>query len=230
VILDTKGQGSFVGLFLTVDNSQGGWYGEGDDMIFIDGEKWPPTYHGTGHEEIFDEGACPTREFWGPYTGFYLIENRNAPYGGMNQMYRFSINNPVHFQSSIRVTVEHGSANNYENDYTSTAFWYQKDPHPPYPSLPPAKDRLPRWPPGVAEAMETEATKFGNWRQTTEDPRPQSDDPHMKATDEKALTKLVTATDVAFKALHYVEYIRDVKAEVALVERYATSNQHRDKN
>ncbi len=61
VILETRGQGSYIGLFLTVDNSQGGWYGEGDDMIFVDGLKWPPTYPGTGHEEVFDEGCCPTK-------------------------------------------------------------------------------------------------------------------------------------------------------------------------
>jgi hypothetical protein len=114
VILDTKGKGSFVGFFLTVDNSQGGWYGEGDDMIFVDGETWPPSYHGTGHEEIFDTGCCPTREFWGPYSGYYLIENRNGDFGGFNQMYRFSVNNPVHFHTSLKVTLEHGSANNYQ--------------------------------------------------------------------------------------------------------------------
>ena len=151
------------GLFLTVDNSQGGWYGEGDDMIFVDGLKWPPTYPGTGHEEVFDEGCCPTKEFSGPYTGFYLIENRDGPWGGKNQMYRFSVNNPVHFQKSIRVTVEHGNANNYESDYTSTAFWYQKDPYSHVP-LPPAKDRLPMWPAGVAEAIEKEANLY-SWGQ-----------------------------------------------------------------
>ena len=49
LVLDAEGQGSYVGLFLTVDNVKGEWYGEGDDMIFVDGAKAPPTYSGTGH-------------------------------------------------------------------------------------------------------------------------------------------------------------------------------------
>ena len=202
VILETRGQGSYIGLFLTVDNSQGGWYGEGDDMIFVDGLKWPPTYPGTGHEEVFDEGCCPTKEFSGPYTGFYLIENRDGPWGGKNQMYRFSVNNPVHFQKSIRVTVEHGNANNYESDYTSTAFWYQKDPYSHVP-LPPAKDRLPMWPAGVvAEAIEKEANLY-SWGQTPENPRPKDPPGPMNDADSKALDELGIATSKAFREFHY---------------------------
>ena len=157
MILDAEGEGTYVGLFLTVDNVAGGWYGEGDDMIFVDGAKWPPTYPGTGHEEVFNSGCCPDAEFWGVYTGFYLIENLNGKFGGKNQMYKFYINDPVRFQKSIRVTIEHGHANNYENDYTSTAFWYQKDPHKAFPVMPSAQERLPGWPRGVGEALEKEA-------------------------------------------------------------------------
>ena len=35
------------------------WYGEGDDMIFIDGEPWPPSLHGTGTEDYFNTAWCP---------------------------------------------------------------------------------------------------------------------------------------------------------------------------
>lgn len=142
VILDAEGRGNFAGYFLNVDNIAGGWYGEGDDMIFIDGEPWPPSFHGTGSEEIFGGGACPSTEYAGPYTGFYLVGNRD--FSGKVGTYRFHVTDPIHFQKSIRVTIEHGHANNYANDYTSTAFWYQTEPHKPHPALPPAADRLPR--------------------------------------------------------------------------------------
>src|SRR5260370_18951789 len=122
-------------------------------MIFIDGDQWPPSYPGTGTEEIFDAGCCPDEEFWGPYTGFYLIENLNGKWGGKNQMYRFYLNNPVHFRKSIRGTLEHGHANNFENDYTTTAFWYQKEPHLAFPTIPASIARLPRWPATVAAAI-----------------------------------------------------------------------------
>jgi len=142
VVLDAEGHGSLAGIFLNIDNAQGNWYGEGDDMIFIDGEAWPPSYHGTGSEEIFGGGACPTAEYAGPYTGFHLIGNLD--YRGKISMYRFYVNDPVRFRTSIRMTIEHGHANNFANDYSSTAFWYQADPHNPCAALAPALSRRPR--------------------------------------------------------------------------------------
>ena len=142
LILEAEGQGNLAGYFLNIDNIAGGWYGEGDDMIFIDGEPWPPSFHGTGTEEIFGGGACPNTEYAGPYTGFYLVGNRD--FSGKVGMYRFFVTDPIRFSKSIRVTIEHGHANNFANDYTSTAFWYQAEPHNAFPSLPPASERLPR--------------------------------------------------------------------------------------
>jgi len=143
VVLDAEGQGSLAGIYLNIDNGIGNWYGEGDDMIFIDGESWPPSYHGTGSEEIFGGGACPTDEYAGPYTGFHLIGNLD--YSGKVSMYRFYVNDPVRFHSSIRMTIEHGHANNVSNDYSSTAFWYQTEPHKAFKPLPAAAERHPKW-------------------------------------------------------------------------------------
>ncbi len=142
VILEAEGRGNFAGYFLNVDNLAGGWYGEGDDMIFIDGEEWPPSFHGTGSEEIFGGGACPNSEYAGPYTGFHLVGNPD--YAGKVSMYRFFVTDPIRFQKSIRVTIEHGHANNFANDYSSCAFWYQAEPHLPFPALPSASERRPR--------------------------------------------------------------------------------------
>jgi hypothetical protein len=139
VLLDAQGHGTLAGIFLNIDNSMGSWYGEGDDMIFIDGESWPPSYHGTGTEEIFGGGACPTAEYAGPYAGFHLIDNLD--FSGKVSMYRFYVNDPVRFKKSIRMTLEHGHANNIANDYSSTAFWYQDGPHKPFRPLPAAEDR-----------------------------------------------------------------------------------------
>jgi hypothetical protein len=218
VILEAEGQGSYVGLFLIVDNVQGGWYGEGDDMIFVDGAKWPPTYPGTGHEEIFNSGCCPDTEFWGPYTGFYLIENYKGDFGGKNLMYRFYVNDPVRFKKSIRVTVEHGHANNYDNDYTSTAFWYQTEPHRAFPPLPSAQERLPGWPPGVAEAMEKEQKAGLELQMMVSGGKV-----HLSPEDGKLLGALVAESNKAFRALRYPDYLKAVEAEEALVNRYKTA-------
>lgn len=142
VILDAQGRGNLAGYFLNVDNIAGGWYGEGDDMIFIDGEPWPPSFHGTGSEEIFGGGACPNTEYAGPYTGFYLVGNRD--FAGKVGMYRFFVTDPIRFRESICVTIEHGHANNFANDYSSTAFWYQVEPHAEFPALLPVAERIPR--------------------------------------------------------------------------------------
>jgi len=141
VILEAQGHGNFVGYFLNVDNFFETWYGEGDDMIFIDGEKWPPSLHGTGTEECFGGGACPNIEYGGPYTGFHLVGNKN--YLGKTSMYRFHVADPVRFMKSIKVTIEHGHANNFANDYSSTAFWYQSEPHGTFPVLLPRDERRP---------------------------------------------------------------------------------------
>ncbi len=120
----------------------------------MDGAEWPPTYPGTGHKEIFSSGCCPDKEWWGPCTGFYLIENRNHDFSGMNQMCRFYLNAPIHYQKSIRFTIEHGYDDNFDNLYTSTAFWYQTDPRVSYFPLPAAKGRLPLWLAEVSAAIE----------------------------------------------------------------------------
>lgn len=54
VILEAEGQGHYIGCNLSVTHFQGTWWGEGDDMIFIDDEKWPPSFHGTGSEDYFN--------------------------------------------------------------------------------------------------------------------------------------------------------------------------------
>jgi len=143
VVLDAEGHGTLAGIVLNIDNSMGNWYGEGDDMIFIDGEGWPPSYHGTGSEEIFGGGACPSAEYAGPYTGFHLIGNLD--FTGKVSMYRWYVNDPVRFRKSIRMTIEHGHANNIANDYSSTAFWYQDEPHKAFRPLPAAAERHPAW-------------------------------------------------------------------------------------
>ena len=148
-ILEAEGQGHLVGLFLQIDNIQGGWYGEGDDMIFVDEDVWPPSLHGTGTEEIFGGGAGPEHEYAGPYTGFVLVENRAGErYRGKNAMYRWYTRDPVRFRRRLRMSIEHGHANDFQNDYASVAYWYQHEPHGRFPSLAPAAARLPRLPDG----------------------------------------------------------------------------------
>jgi hypothetical protein len=150
VALEAAGEGHMVGLVLEIDNPHGGWFGEGDDMVFLDDEGWPPSIHGTGTEEIFGAAASPTEEFAGPFTGYHLIEFPD--YSGLTAMYRWFVPDPIRFTRSIRWTIEHGHANNFAVDYSSVAYWYQREPHADFPPLPSRDDLLPPLRPPYEEA------------------------------------------------------------------------------
>jgi Protein of unknown function (DUF2961) len=150
VALEAIGKGQMAGILLEINNIAGGWYGEGDDMVFIDGESWPPSIHGTGTEEIFGGGACPSSEYAGLHHGFHLIESPD--YGGLVGAYRWFVHDPIRFTSSLRWTVEHGHANNFANEYASLAYWYQSEPHAPFPALPARDDMRPPLGPAYDEA------------------------------------------------------------------------------
>jgi hypothetical protein len=154
VALEATGRGQMAGLLLEVNNVAGGWYGEGDDMVFIDGDEWPPSIHGTGTEEIFGAGACPTQEYSGPYHGFHLVETHDHTHAGLVAAYRWFVHDPIRFRESIRWTVEHGHANNFENEYASVAYWYQAEPHAVFPALPGRDDLRPPLPAVYEEARE----------------------------------------------------------------------------
>lgn len=157
IALDTQGSGQMVGLVLEINNLQGPiWYGEGDDMVFIDGELWPPSIHGTGTEEIFGGGASPAKEYFGPYSGFHVIES--AQFDGLIGMYRWFLHDPIHFSTSLRWTLEHGHANNFANDYASVAYWYQS-PRSALPPLPAREELDPPLGDQYAEAW-TEVAKL----------------------------------------------------------------------
>lgn len=145
LILDAEGHGHYVGCVLNVhnlrDTGEWNWYGEGDDMIFIDGEPFPPRLHGTGTEDYFNTAWCPTQTYHAPYHGITLPGGEN--WSGQISMYRFHVEDPVVFHRSIRVSIEHGHANKRSDDLSSVAYWYQTLPHRTF-DLPPVTERLPR--------------------------------------------------------------------------------------
>jgi hypothetical protein len=144
-ILEAEGRGHYVGCVLNVHNLREtnlwNWYGEGDDMIFIDGDEWPPSLHGTGTEDYFNTAWCPQQEYSAPYHGITLGGGDN--WGGQISLYRFHVEDPVTFERSIRVTIEHGHANKRSDDYSSVAYWYQAEPHRSF-SILPVEQRAPR--------------------------------------------------------------------------------------
>lgn len=138
-ILDTQGAGAYIGCNHSVAHFQGSWWGEGDDMIFIDDDTWPPSMHGTGGGDYFCNG-------WGmqkaqnPFSGS-VIHEKDVP--GYQVSYRWHITDPVRFNKRVHVSLEHGHANHLTDDWSTTAYWYQTLPGPTL-TIPPVKERLPR--------------------------------------------------------------------------------------
>jgi len=145
VLVDTTGRGHLVGAALHVHSDLGGWYGEGDDMVFVDGDVWPPTVHGTGTEDAFGTAWSPAEVFSNPWFGQPVADRED--WAGFSSVYRWYVADPVPFTTSLRATVEHGHANDRGDDWSSVAYWYAVDRAAPLPALPPVADREPPWPP-----------------------------------------------------------------------------------
>lgn len=135
VILETKGRGHYIGCNLSLTNFRRDWWGEGDDMIWVDGYKWPPDLHGTGAEDYLNQA-------WGMQDNAFLrngsslfeggttLAPSDAPWGegAYQTSYVFHVENPVRFQKEIKVTIEHGHGNHLANEMSSVAYWYADQP------------------------------------------------------------------------------------------------------
>jgi hypothetical protein len=141
VWLDANGRGHFVGVTMSVLQNQDGWWGEGDDMFFVDGES-RPSINGTGSEDYFlgawDFGGHPFsyRLYGAPVVG----EERA---GSKSSVYRFHFDSPISFTKSLHATIEHGHANHRSDNYYSVAYWYQTEPHAALIAFPTVEQRIP---------------------------------------------------------------------------------------
>jgi D-arabinan exo alpha-(1,3)/(1,5)-arabinofuranosidase (non-reducing end) len=152
VILEAEGRGHFVGVTHSIQQNQGDWWGEGDDMIFVDGETTPGII-GTGSEDYYlgawCYGGCGINPFGGTRPTFAYARYGNPMNGGDDRgakwmVYRFHSDSPIAFQQNIKVTIEHGHANHRSDNFFTVAYWYQTEPHKTFPPLPPVAERIPR--------------------------------------------------------------------------------------
>ena len=141
VWMEATGHGQYVGVTMSVLQNQNMWWGEGDDMFFIDGAEMP-SIAGTGSEDYFlgawDFGGKPfSYQLYGaPVVGAELAGSRSS-------VYRFHLDSPIPFTKSFKATIEHGHANGRSDNFYSVAYWYQAEPHEPFPPLPAVEQRLP---------------------------------------------------------------------------------------
>ena len=120
-IVKTEGQGRFCGVALEVWNPKGGWWGEGDEKWFVDGEKFPSTI-GTGSEDYFGYAWCNPHPFQNAYHNQTRNDNvNNASHVAVN---RWQITDSIPFQKSFEGDIEKYYPNTRPTLYAATAYWY----------------------------------------------------------------------------------------------------------
>jgi len=157
-ILDgVTGQGQYVGTYLAWEVHSPGWWGEGEIKFFMDGDKEFPTICGTGTEDYFcgsynfatkgADGINRYTIFCTPYAGLPQVipETEYEKPGQRFGLYRWHVVDPIRFEQDLKVTIQalgwhrtpEGSRYlQLEDDISSVAYWYQKEPHGKFPTLP----------------------------------------------------------------------------------------------
>jgi hypothetical protein len=139
--LDATGNGQLIGVTLSVFQNQWGGWNEGDEMIWIDGEP-QPRIHGTGGEDYFNGAWGFSQLYSFPLVGLTVFQGWEP--GSKFSLYRWHLPAPIRFRQSIRVTIEDGHANLRSDNFFSVAYWYQKEPHAPFPQLASVASRIPK--------------------------------------------------------------------------------------
>jgi hypothetical protein len=161
LFLDVKGRGFYVGTVLSVVQAEAGWFGEGDEHFFVDGEK-KASIEGTGSEDYFND-AWGLHVEDGPYTGVPVAEGTGL--GSRMTGYRWHLTDPVPFTKSLLFEIEHkgwtfkadGSVKSSFGErvdlMSSVSFWYQDGIALGLPPVPYGSARLPQ---GNATQIEVE--------------------------------------------------------------------------
>jgi len=163
IIEGVQGHGHYVGTYLAWGVNNNGWWGEGEIKFFMDGDREYPTICGTGTEDYFCGSydwdvkkknqygveSVEYQEFNTPYVGLPQVIRGDGHYQVQQRfgMYRWHILDPIRFQTDLRVTIQalgwrsKGRYLPLQDDIASVAFWYQAEPHAPFPALP-SRDAL----------------------------------------------------------------------------------------
>ena len=145
-----RGKGQYVGTYIAYGTHNNGWWGEGEVKFYIDGDKDFPTINGTGTEDYFNgsynfenQERHQYEEFTNPYSGLAQVIKPDGLYQSQQRfgLYRWHIVDPVRFSTDLKVTIQDlgwQSGGRYlplTDDIASVAFWYQTEPHTPFPPM-----------------------------------------------------------------------------------------------
>jgi Protein of unknown function (DUF2961) len=158
VLVDNiKGKGQYVGTYMAWGVHNNRWWGEGEIKFFMDGDTQYPTICGTGTEDYFcgsynfdtrtvNSSGVPQNhytEFSSPYSGLPQVIRGDGLYDVSQRfgLYRWHISDPIRFEKDLKVTIQalgwrsEGRYLPLQDDISSTVFWYQLEPHTPFPAF-----------------------------------------------------------------------------------------------
>jgi hypothetical protein len=120
-----RGSGYYVGTLLNVTNTEASWWGEGDEHVWVDDERFP-SFFGTGTEDYFGYAWCSNQTFSLPYIGQTLADP-HANFGRVS-LYRFHVSDPIRFTSRLRFELEvnHWGDTPTPVEYDSLAYFYAR--------------------------------------------------------------------------------------------------------
>ncbi|MEJ7838066.1 MAG: glycoside hydrolase family 172 protein [Thermomicrobiales bacterium] len=148
-----QGVGQYVGTYIAWGVNNSGWWGEGEIKFYMDGDVEWPTICGTGTEDYFggawnfEHPKGEYGEFSTPFLGMPQVLKPDGLYRSQQRfgMYRWHVQDPIRFRQDLKVTIQAlgwrsalEDAKRYlplQDDIASTSFWYQQEPHAPFPKL-----------------------------------------------------------------------------------------------
>jgi hypothetical protein len=142
IVDGVRGRGHYAGTYLAAGVSYPGWWGEGEVKFYLDDDDQFPTICGTGTEDYFggaynwDVPGAGYTTYCSPFLGMHQVIRPDGLYRAQQRfgMYRWHGPDPVHFATSLRVTVQDlgwrrdGRYLPRRDDLASTAFWYLDAP------------------------------------------------------------------------------------------------------
>ncbi len=133
LLLQTQGHGRFMGVMLHVWNPRGGWWGEGDEKFFVDGEKFPSTF-GTGSEDYFGYAWCNPGLFQRPFHAQSMTMQNQ----GHQSVLRWHLADNIPFEREFEASIEkYYRTEEMGTLYAATVCWYLApggiDPYGPVP-------------------------------------------------------------------------------------------------
>jgi hypothetical protein len=151
IVDGVRGKGQYVGTYLAWNVRNDGWWGEGEVKFFLDGDQKFPTINGTGTEDYFcgsydfeNQDTHQYEPFTSPYSGLCQVIKPDGLYRTQERfgLYRWHITDPIRFDNDLKVTIQDlgwrhdGTYLPQQSDIASVAFWYQQEPHAPFPEFP----------------------------------------------------------------------------------------------